>query len=225
MIETTLPSLPIRGSAERYPVRRILCIGQNYADHAREMGADPDRAPPFYFEKHPTCVVADNGDFPYPGNISSDVHHEVEAIVAIGTMGSNLSVANALDHVVAYGVGIDMTARDIQAEAKKLGRPWDLAKGFDHSAPMSELVMASDIGHPENNAIALSIDGETRQSGTLDQMIWSIPELVSRLSQLVVLHPGDVIMTGTPAGVGPINRGQKLVASVEGVAELHTTVV
>jgi fumarylpyruvate hydrolase len=215
-------SLAVEGSDQRFPVGRIFCIGRNYAAHAVEMGHDPNREPPFFFMKPPTAVVT-GGVFPYP-SYSDDVHHEVEMIVALGKGGSNISVDSALDCVFGYGVGIDMTLRDIQAEAKKLARPWEVAKGFDGSAPCSALIPAARIGHPDRGAISLSVNGEKKQDGNLDQMIWKVPEIIATLSRFFALLPGDLIMSGTPAGVGQVRPGDRITAVIDPVTTLSVTV-
>ncbi len=217
-----LPSLPVRGSAARFPLRRIYCIGRNYAEHAVEMGGDPDREPPFFFMKPPTAADP-SGEFPYPAQ-SADVHHEIELAAALGAGGHDVAVEDALGLVWGYGVAIDMTLRDLQNVAKKAARPWETAKGFERSAPISELVSAAEIGHPDAGAITLSVNGETRQSGDLAQMIWKLPEIVATLSRHFELAPGDLILTGTPAGVGPVHRGDVLVGEVAGVGRLETRV-
>lgn len=217
------PFLPVQGADARFPVHRIYCVGQNYADHAIEMGGDPTRNPPFFFQKNPDCLVIEGGDFPYPPK-SEDVHHEIELVVALKTGGSDIPVEQALDHVYGYAVGLDMTRRDLQGAAKKAGRPWEVGKAFEHSAPCSAIVPASEIGHPASGAIALKINGETRQSGDLDQMIWKVPEIIAYLSSLFALQPGDLIFTGTPAGVGPVRRGDVLEGDVKGVGSVSATV-
>ncbi|RYX94343.1 MAG: FAA hydrolase family protein [Comamonadaceae bacterium] len=216
-------SLPVAAQAARFPVNRIFCVGRNYADHAREMGHDPNREPPFFFMKPASTIVADGGDFPYPA-LSSDVHHEVELVVALKTGGSDIAAADALTHVYGYAVGLDMTRRDLQSESKKLGRPWDTGKAFDASAPCSALVPASRSGHPANGEIRLDINGETRQKGDLSELIWNVPDTIAYLSTLFELQPGDLIFTGTPAGVGPVKRGDQLRAVVEGIGELKLKV-
>ncbi|MGL5005679.1 MAG: fumarylacetoacetate hydrolase family protein, partial [Casimicrobium sp.] len=216
--------LPIRGGKLRFPVNRIYCVGRNYADHAREMGHNPDREPPFFFMKPSSTLVTDGANFPYPSQ-SSDVHHEVELVVALATGGSNIAVNDALKHVFGYAVGLDMTRRDLQSEAKKLGRPWDTGKAFDHSAPCGAVARVNDIGHPEHGEITLHVNGELRQRGDLADLIWNVRETIAYLSTLFALQPGDLIFTGTPAGVGPVVRGDKLKATIENVGELHTSVV
>jgi len=218
------PALPVEGQAAMYPVRRIYCIGRNYAAHAIEMGGDPTREPPFLFQKNPDNLVIDGGDFPYPAR-SADVQYEVELVVALGRGGSDIAPAEALACVWGYGVGLDMTRRDLQAECKKAGRPWEVAKAFELSAPCSALVPASRIGHPAHGEIRLDVNGVTRQRGNLDQLIWTVPEIIAHLSAYFTLAPGDLIMTGTPAGVGPVQRGDVLAGVVEGVGAVTAHVV
>src|SRR5262245_30118681 len=194
------PSLPVKGTDKHFPVHRIYCVGRNYADHAIEMGHDPDREPPFFFQKNPDNLVTGGGLFPYPGK-SSDVHYEFEMVVALAKGGRDIVAERALDHVYGYAAGLDMTRRDLQGEAKRLGRPWDVGKAFDHSAPCSEIVPASVIGHPARGAVRLSVNGVLKQSGDLAQMIWKVPQIIAILSGLFELKPGDLIFTGTPAGV------------------------
>ncbi|MDG3041600.1 fumarylacetoacetate hydrolase family protein [Roseicyclus marinus] len=213
---------PVDGSDVTLPIRRVYCIGRNYAAHAVEMGHDPDKEPPFFFQKNPDNVTF--GDFPYPVE-TSDVHHEVELVVALSKGGTNIPVETALDHVFGYAVGLDMTRRDLQGEAKKLGRPWEIGKAVEKSAPCSPLVPADRIGHPASGAIWLKVNGEMRQEGDLNQMLWKVPEMISILSRYFTLQPGDVIMTGTPAGVGPVVKGDVMQAHVEGVGDLVVTVV
>jgi fumarylpyruvate hydrolase len=220
----TIPSLPVEGSPARFPVHRIYCVGRNYADHAREMGGDPDREPPFFFCKPADALVTDGHDFPYPGQ-TEDVHHEMEFVVALGKGGANIAVDRALDHVYGYAAGLDMTRRDLQAAAKKLGRPWDTGKGFDHAAPCGRINPVTRIGHPDRGAIWLKVNGEVRQRGDLAQLIWNIPEVIASLSTLFTLAPGDLIYTGTPAGVGPVRRGDALEGGVDGVGTIETKVV
>ena len=216
------PSLPIVGSELRFPVGRIYCVGRNYADHAREMGHDPDREPPFFFMKPANAIVQNDSTLAYPVG-TSDCHHEIELVVAIAAGGSNIAADNALDHVWGYGVGLDMTRRDVQGQAKKMGRPWEMGKAFDESAPMTALSPAASIGHPARGAIWLKINGEVRQQGDLALQIWNVQEQIAYLSNLVTLQPGDLIMTGTPAGVGPVHKGDKLEGHVDGVGDLRIT--
>ena len=197
--------VPIKGSTKLFPVRRIFCVGRNYAEHAIEMGSDPTREPPFYFAKPADALVINDADMPYP-SMSKSLHHEMELVVAIGTGGANIAVADALKHVWGYCAGLDMTRRDIQNEAKKTGRPWDMGKGFDHSAPMGALVPAAGID-PAKGKIELKVNGKVVQSSDLSKLIWSVPEVISNLSHLVRLAPGDLIMTGTPEGVNAVIKG------------------
>ena len=217
-------TVEVEGSDKRYPVRRIYLVGRNYAEHAREMGHDPDREPPFFFQKPADALLPSGSEFPYPVK-SSDVHHEIELVVALGKGGAGIAESAALDHVFGYAVGIDMTRRDLQGEAKKMGRPWEVGKAFEHSAPISRIVPAARIGHPDKGRIWLQINGELRQEGDLAQLIWSIPETIAILSSLFTLAPGDLIFTGTPAGVGPVKRGDRLNGGVDGVGEIEITVV
>ena len=216
------PVLAVEGSDQLFPVNRVFCIGRNYAAHAVEMGHDPDKEPPFFFFKHGTNITTD-GTFPYPSQ-TSDVHHEVEMVVALSKGGKDIAVDDALGHVFGYGVGLDMTRRDLQGEAKKLGRPWEVAKSFEKSAPCGPLVPASRIGHPDSGAVSLTVNGDLRQEGDLNQMLWKVPEMISILSQFFELKPGDVIMSGTPSGVGPVEKGDVMVASVAGVGEISVKV-
>ena len=217
MHSIAIPSVAVSGSATRFPVRRIFCVGQNYADHTREMGGDPTRQAPFFFTKPADAVVDSGAELVFPSE-TADLHHEVELVIAIGTGGSNISVAAAPSHIFGYAVGIDLTRRDLQAVAKAAGRPWDMAKGFDESAPMGAITPGVP---PDAAAIALTVDGETRQSGNLDQMIWNVAEIIATLSRFVALAPGDLIFTGTPAGVGPILPGQTVRGTIAGVAPVE----
>ncbi len=216
------PTVPVAGG-DPFPVRRIYCVGRNYAAHAREMGADPDREPPFFFMKPADAIVADGTAIPYPPR-TANLHHEIELVVAIGTGGRNIPVERALDHVYGYGVGLDMTRRDLQNAAKKEGKPWDMGKGFDQSAPCGTLRRAADIGHPDKGSVTLSVNGELRQKGDLADLIWSVSETISYLSGLVELQPGDLIYTGTPEGVGPVVAGDRLEGAVEGVGSIAVTI-
>jgi len=212
------PTLPVAGSDERFPVRRIYCIGRNYAAHAREMGAD-EREPPFFFLKPCDAIVQDGATIPYPV-ATSNLHYEAELVAAIGKGGADIPVDKANDHIFGYGVGIDLTRRDLQNEAKDMRRPWDMGKGFDQSAPCTAIVPAAKIGHPTEGAIWLKVNGETKQSGDIRDMIWNIPESVSYLSGLMRLEPGDLIYTGTPDGVGAVVKGDEIVVHVDGVSDL-----
>ncbi len=215
--------LPVRGTEDMFPVHRIYCVGRNYAAHAIEMGHDPDREAPFFFQKNPGNLVINGGDFPYPPK-SEDVHHEIELVVALKSGGTNIRLEDTLDHIYGYAVGLDMTRRDLQGQCKKAGRPWEIGKAFEHSAPCSELVPAVEIGHPAVGAVWLKVNGEVRQEGDLNQLIWKVPEMISYLSGLFELKAGDLIMSGTPSGVAAVQRGDELHGFVEGVGELRTKV-
>jgi len=214
---------PIEGSSAVFPVRRVYCIGRNYAAHAIEMGHDPDREPPFFFQKNPDNLDF-SGSFPYPTR-TADVHHEIEMVVALASGGEGIPVEAALDCVWGYGVGLDMTRRDLQGKAKDMGRPWEIGKAFEHSAPMSPLRPASETGHPASGRIELKVNGGLRQQGDLNQMIWKVPEMIAYLSAHFELAAGDVIMTGTPSGVAAVVRGDLMEGSVEGVGALSVRVV
>jgi len=218
------PSVEVVGRDERFPVHRIYCVGRNYAKHAREMGMDPDREPPFFFSKPADPVVANGTPVPYPSR-TSNLHHELELVVAIGTGGSNIPLDHALAHVYGYAVGLDLTRRDLQFAAREQGRPWDVAKGFDHSAPVSAIRPAADMGHLEQGSIWLEVNGETRQRANLSEMIWSVAEIVAELSTYYELRPGDLIFTGTPEGVGQLERGDSLVGGIDGLDTLRITIV
>jgi fumarylpyruvate hydrolase len=218
-----VPALPVAGTDQIFPVRRLYCVGRNYAEHAIEMGHDPNREPPFFFQKNPDSLVLD-GQFPYPA-ASSDVHFEIELVVALKSGGSDIPAERAMDCVYGYAVGLDMTRRDLQGEAKKLGRPWEVGKSFEASAPCGPIVPASQIGHPTSGAVWLDVNGKRRQTGDLSQLIWKIPETISYLSGLFKLAAGDLIMTGTPAGVGAVQRGDVMTGGVEGVGEIEVRVV
>lgn len=215
-------ALPVAGNAARFPVRRVYCIGRNYADHAIEMGHDPDREPPFFFQKNASDLDP-SGSFPYPTQ-SDDVHHEVELAVALASGGDDIPVGEALSRVYGYGVALDMTRRDLQAEAKRMARPWEIAKAFARSAPIGAIVPASVCGHPAAGEIALDVNGATRQAGDLDQMIWKVPEIISYLSRYFTLAGGDVILTGTPAGVGAVRRRDRIEARIAGLEPLVVSV-
>lgn len=216
--------LPVVGGDDLFPVRRIYCVGRNYADHAREMGHDPDREEPFFFQKNPDNLMPGGGDFPYPGR-TANLHHEMEFVVALIAGGENISVESALDCVFGYAAGLDMTRRDLQGEAKDKGRPWEVGKAFEHSAPCSAIAPAAQIGHPSSGRIRLEVNGEVRQDGDLDQLIWNVPDSISYLSTLFRLAPGDLIFTGAPAGVGAVERGDKLHGVIDGVGDIDINVV
>ena len=217
-------SLAVAGNEARFPVHRIYCIGQNYALHAQEMGSAVDRERPIFFMKPADAIVTSDADVAYPP-ATANLHYEVEMIVALSSGGRDIAVADALACVYGYGVGLDLTRRDLQAEAKQKGRPWDTAKGFDQSAPVSALQPASVLGHPSRGALTLTVNGETRQSDDIDQMAYSVAEIIHELSKLFELQPGDLIFTGTPSGVGPLQRGDAFVADLAGVARLQGRMV
>ena len=217
-------SVGVVGESSRYPVRRIYCVGRNYAEHAREMGHDPDRELPFFFQKNPDNLVLDNKDFPYP-TMTSNLHHEIELVVAMGQGGRDIQAANALSHVYGYALGIDLTRRDLQNEAKKTGRPWEIGKAFEHSAPMTDITPATKSGHLSKGAIWLKVNGEVRQQSDLTQLIWNIPEIIAHLSAIFELRAGDLIMTGTPAGVAAVKPGDVMEGYCEGVGTIITKVV
>lgn len=225
VIPPTQPaSVPVTGTAQRFPVRRIYCVGRNFAAHAIEMGHDPNKEPPFFFQKNADNLVTDGASFPFPGH-SKDVHFEIELVVALAKGGRNIAVEDARDHIFGYAVGLDMTLRDLQGEAKELRRPWEIGKAFDHSAPCGPLYPVSEVGHPEAGAIWVDVNGERRQTGDLNQMIWKVPEMISYLSGLFTLMPGDIIMSGTPAGVGAVKRGDVLKGHIDGVGDLEVRIV
>ncbi len=213
------PTLPVEGTTDRFPVSEIFCVGRNYADHAIEMGGNPSREPPFFFIKPSFSIQGEGEEMRYPG-FSEDVHHEVEMVVALASGGSNVPVEEAMSLVFGYAVGLDMTRRDLQAEAKQKSRPWEAGKTFVHAAPCSAITRIEETGVIESAGINLMINGEVRQTGNVNQMIWKVPEVISRLSELFLLQPGDLIFTGTPAGVGPIARGDSVEASIEGLPQL-----
>ena len=215
-------ALPIRGTDEQFPVRRIYCIGRNYAAHTIEMGGDPNRSEPFFFQKNAQNADT-SGEFPYPPE-TSDVHHEMEMVVALKSGGANISVEDAMSHVCGYGVGLDMTRRDLQADAKEARRPWEPGKAFERSAPVGELVLASELGDMNSGKVTLTINGEIRQEGDLNQMIWKVPEMIAYLSRFYDIAAGDLIMSGTPSGVGPVNKGDVLVGKIDGLPDLTVTV-
>jgi fumarylpyruvate hydrolase len=220
---SAIPSIPVAGTDKMFPVHRVYCVGRNYAAHAVEMGHDPNKEPPFFFQKNPDNLNV-SGEFPYPP-ASNDVHHEIEMVVALKSGGTDIPVEKALDCVFGYGVGLDMTRRDLQGKAKDMGRPWEVGKAFEASAPCTPLVPASSIGHPTQGAIWLDVNGQRKQTGDLNQMIWKVPEMISYLSGLFTLMPGDIILSGTPAGVGAVVRGDVLRGHIDGVGDLEVRVV
>lgn len=217
-----IASIPVAGGGA-FPVRRVYCIGRNYAAHAVEMGHDPDRDPPFFFQKNPNNLDA-SGTFPYPTQ-SNDVHHEVELLVALKSGGTNIKLEDALDHVWGYAPSLDMTQRDLQGVAKKMGRPWEIGKAFERSGPVGPLQSVADVGHLDSGKIELTVNGEVKQTGDMNQMIWKVPEMISYLSDYFELAAGDVIMSGTPSGVGPVAKGDTMVVTIEGLDDLTVKVV
>ena len=218
------PSVAIHGRTERFPVHRIYCVGRNYAAHAREMGKDPDREPPFFFTKPADAIVANHEAVPYPTR-TSNLHHEIELVVALRKGGKDISASEALEHVFGYAVGNDLTRRDLQFELRDKGRPWDIAKGFDHAAPITAITPTVVCGHLSAGKIWLKVNDELRQEGDLTDLIWSVPEIIAELSTLFELQPGDLIYTGTPAGVSAVKAGDRLEGGVEGLETLVTTIV
>ncbi|MDA9441654.1 fumarylacetoacetate hydrolase [Bradyrhizobium sp. CCBAU 51745] len=216
-------SVAVHHSSARFPVRRIICVGRNYAAHAREMGRDPDREPPFFFMKPADTVVDDGTTVPYPPQ-TNNFHYEIELIVAIGQGGTDIRNERALDHVWGYGVGIDLTRRDLQLQAREQGRPWDWGKGFDLSAPIAPLRPVSEVGHPNAGRIWLAVDGTLKQDSDISKLIWPVPDIIAICSQSMALKPGDLIMTGTPEGVGPVRRGQVMTGGIEGLGEIRIPV-
>ena len=216
-------AVPVRDSAQQYAVSRIFCVGRNYAAHAREMGFDPDREPPFYFNKTPIDLVMSGATVPYPLG-SKNYHYEMELVIAIGKPAFRVAAGAALDCVWGYACGLDMTRRDLQIKSREMGRPWDFGKDFEQSAVMGELVPASEIGHPKAGAIQLSVNGTVKQNADLKDLIWSVPEIVANLSQYYHLQPGDLIYTGTPEGVGPVQPGDVITGRIDGVGEIALTI-
>ena len=216
-------ALPVAGTDALFPVRRVYCIGRNYAAHAVEMGHDPDREPPFFFQKNPDNLDP-SGEFPYPPK-TSDVHHEGEIAVMLKSGGDNIPVDQALSLVFGYALALDMTRRDLQGEQKKLGRPWEIGKAFERSAPIGPIHRVEEVGHPDQGPITLKVNGEVRQEGDLNQMIWKVPEMISYLSEYFTLAAGDVILSGTPSGVGPVEKGDRIVVEAAGLGAFGVDVV
>ena len=223
LFELAIPRLPIVGSDKHFPVHRIYCIGRNYADHVREMGGEPDRVPPVYFLKPADSVVPGGGEVSYPPR-TDDLHYEMEMVVALGKGGRDIAPCDALDHVLGYAVGVDLTRRDLQAAAKSTSGPWDTAKSFEQAAPVSAIRRADEAGHPATGRIWSSVNGDTRQDANLADMIWKVPEAIADLSTLYELRAGDLLFTGTPAGVGAIVPGDRLDGGVDGVGEISVTI-
>jgi fumarylpyruvate hydrolase len=219
-----VPAVAVANTDVFFPVHRLYCVGRNYAAHAREMGMDPEREPPFFFSKPADAVVANGVSVAYPPR-TNDLQHEIELVVAIGRGGSNIRLEDALQHVFGYAVGNDLTRRDMQLAARQRGGPWDVSKGFDHSAPVSAIRPVTDVGHIAQGDIWLEVNGNQRQRACLSEMIWSVPEIVTELSTLFELRPGDLIFTGTPAGVGPVVPGDSLVGGIDGLDTLRTMIV
>ncbi|MEK9638050.1 MAG: fumarylacetoacetate hydrolase family protein [Pelagibacteraceae bacterium] len=217
------PFLKVKNSTDVFPVRRIYCIGRNYADHAIEMGFDPNKEPPFFFQKNNSNIVID-GKFPYPLQ-TKDVHHELEMVVALKSGGANISLEKASGHIYGYAVGLDMTRRDLQGIAKKMGRPWEIGKAFEKSAPIGVLSKIEETGKLDEGKIVLKLNGKTKQEGNLNMMIWKVSEIISHLSQFYDIAAGDIIMTGTPAGVGPVQKGDKLEGTIEKLESLKVNVI
>jgi len=216
------PSVAVAGGAA-FPVRRIFCVGRNYAEHAREMGTDPDREPPFFFMKSADTVVASGSEIKYPTR-TENLHHEVELVIAMGSGGSDISVDEAADHIFGYAVGVDLTRRDLQQQMKENGRPWDIGKSFDQAAPVGEIQPSWNIGHPRKGKINLSVNGKTRQKADLKDMIWSIDEIIAELSTYYKLGAGDLIFTGTPSGVDALVRGDHVSSTIEGIESLEFSI-
>jgi len=214
---------PVAGGG-LFPIRRIFCVGQNYAAHTREMGGDPNREPPFFFTKPADAIVTGGADAPFP-SLTQNLHHEIELVVAILSGGANIPAAEAESHIYGYAAGLDLTRRDLQAQARENRKPWDMSKGFDFSAPLGLIHPAARIGHPKAGRIALKVNEYLRQNGDLADLIWSVPEVVAALSTYVALAPGDLIFTGTPSGVGPILRGEVLEGEIDGVGTVKTRIV
>jgi fumarylpyruvate hydrolase len=216
------PALAVAGADKLFPVRRLWCVGRNYVEHIKEMGQDV-REPPFFFAKPADAIVPDGGTVPYP-SLTKDMHHEVELVVALKSGGRNIATDKALACIYGYGVGIDLTRRDLQIASRDIKRPWEIGKAFDHSAPCGALTPAATIGHPSKGRIMLKVNGKVRQDGDLNQLIWNVPEIIAKLSEMVALEAGDIIMTGTPSGVAATVAGDKIECEVEGVGKLAVTI-
>lgn len=221
---STPPAVPVSGSEDLFPVRRIYCVGRNYAEHIQEMGFDPDREPPFFFNKPADALVPNGSKVAYPMSCDNFAY-EMELVVAIGRAGTNVPVESASDYIYGYAVGLDMTRRDLQLAARDRGRPWEPGKAFDHSAPISAIHPVSKTGYLESGRIWLKVNGEIKQDADLRQLVWSVPEQIAHLSRLYALQPGDLIYTGTPAGVGPVRPGDRITGGVDGVDTIAITVV
>ena len=216
-------ALPVADSDKKFPVRRIWCVGRNYADHAREMGHDPDREPPFFFSKPTDAIVLSDSVLAFP-LMTSNLHHEVELVVAVGRSGADIPVSEATDHIFGYAVGVDLTRRDLQQAMKEKGRPWEIGKSFSQAAPVGEIQPAWNVGHPREGKISLSVNGELRQEGDLKDMVWGIDEVIAELSTYYKLEPGDLIFTGTPSGVGALVRGDSVSCSIDELEPLEFSI-
>jgi fumarylpyruvate hydrolase len=223
LFELPQPAVPVAGSDQSFPVHRIYCVGRNYAAHAREMGHDPQRTVPVFFMKPADAIVPSGATVAYPSR-TENLQYEVELVVAIGEPGRDIPAERALEHVFGYAVGIDLTRRDLQLEAKESRGTWDTAKGFDQSAPISPLHRAAEIGHPDSGRIWLGVNGEIRQNADLNELIWSVPEALAELSTFFALAPGDLVFTGTPAGVGPLIVGDKVTGGIDGIDDIEITI-
>ena len=223
-----IPTLQVHGTTDQFAVRRVYCVGRNYAAHAREMGTDPTRDAPFFFCKPATAVLSvakgQTSELPYP-SVTANFHHEIELVVAIGKTGRDIALEKANDYIWGYAAGLDMTRRDLQTQMKDSGKPWEIGKAFDFSAPMGELYPVSQVGIMTSAAICLNVNGEQRQSSDINQMIWSVPEIISQLSRYFELKPGDLIMTGTPEGVGAVVKGNAMEGRIEGLGSIQVNIV
>ena len=217
------PSVPVVDSSSLFPVRRIYCIGRNYGKHVEEMGYDLNRSRPFYFSKPADAIVLSKGTVNYPPQ-TEELHYEMELVVAIGKAGRDIAAGKSYDYVFGYAAGIDMTRRDLQHSAKKTGQPWEMAKGFDQSAPISSIHPVSEIGHPSDARIWLSVNGEIRQDANINELTWNVPQSIAELSSFVQLRPGDLIYTGTPSGVGKVDKGDKLTGGIDGIGTIEVTI-
>jgi len=217
-------TVAVEGTDARFPVRRIYCVGRNYLDHIRETAGADEREPPFFFQKPTDAILRPGEDFPYP-SVTEKLHHEIELVVAINKGGANIKAEDALDHIYGYAVGIDMTRRDLQGIAKEMRRPWEAGKSFDHAAPCSEIVSAEKIGHPDKGRIWLAVNGDVKQDGDLEHQIWPVTDAIAHLTTLFELQPGDLIMTGTPAGVGPLVAGDTVTGGIDGIGEISVNVI
>jgi fumarylpyruvate hydrolase len=215
--------LSVARTSQKFPVRRIYCVGRNYVAHVREMGGDEARDPPIFFQKPADSIVLDGSSIPYPP-MTRNYHYELELVVALKEGGRDIPVAEALDHIYGYGIGLDMTRRDLQMDLGKSGLPWEAGKAFDHSCPCGAIYPVEQVGHIQEGSIRLTVDGETRQDSDLSLMIWKVPEIIANLSKYFMLQAGDIILTGTPAGVGPVVPGNELVGSIDRLGTLRVQI-